>query len=153
MDKTEKRSGYTLLEMTIVLVIAALVFGIGALGFSALKARATPRRLAEEIVDLVDAARIGARRDQATRSVIIDLEAKTAFATDGRLRIRIPSDYSVSVVAGREVSADANVPEIRFLPDGTSSGGEIVVSDPSGAQARIDISWLSGLARISDARP
>lgn len=152
-DPAHREAGFTLLEMIIVLMIAALVFGVGALGLSALKGRVNPGRLSEDLVDLFDSARLRAHRDQSLQTVVIDLEAKAVFVRGGHYRILIPADYSVSVVAGREIVADAKAPEIRFSPDGTSSGGEIVISSPAGAQAQLEISWLTGLARMSDASP
>lgn len=87
------------------------------------------------------------------QSVVVDLDAKAVFVRGGRHKIPIPGDYSVSVISGRETVIDTTAPEIHFLPDGTSSGGEILISSPAGGRARVDINWLSGLARNSNASP
>lgn len=147
-----KQAGFTLLEMTVVLAIAALVFALGAVSFSALKGRQSAWQVSEDIAQLVDTARLRVRQEQSVQSVIIDLEAKAVFLGSER-RILVPGDYGISVIVGRETVADTKRPEIHFLPDGTSSGGEILISDPVGLRVRVDINWLTSLTRISNAIP
>jgi hypothetical protein len=42
---------------------------------------------------------------------------------------------------------------VHFLPDGTSSGAEIQIWAPDGGGARLDVNWLTGLSRVSNAKP
>lgn len=145
-----RQAGFTLIETVVVLAIAALVFSVGALSLSALKGRSTPMRSAAEIAQLMNAVHMSAARGTDAQSVVIDLKAKRV-AVAKKSGIQIPEDYALSVVVGRETVTNQKSLEIFFLPDGTSSGAEILISSPKGDRARIDINWLTGLARISDA--
>lgn len=146
------QAGFTLIEMTIVLAIASLVFSIGAISLSALKGRQTPMRSASEIARLMNAAHREALDGPSPRLVTIDLKAKQVSGDRGE-EVVIPAGYKISVVVGRETVTDAKVLDVHFLPDGTSSGAEITISAPGGESARLDVNWLTGLSRVSDAKP
>lgn len=149
-EPENRQAGFTLIEMVAVLAIAALVFSVSALSLSALKGRATPMKSADEIAQMMNAVHMSARNTTDPQSVMIDLKTKrvTAVKQSG---IQISEDYSLSVVVGRETVSNEKSPEIFFLPDGTSSGAEILISSPKGEKARVDVNWLTGLARVSDA--
>jgi len=145
-----RQAGFTLIETVVVLAIAALVFSVGALSLSALKGRATPMKSASEIARLMNAVHMSASRGTSALSVVIDLKSKRVTAAE-KSGVQLPEEYLLSVVVGRETVTDRKSLEIFFLPDGTSSGAEIMISGPIGDKARIDINWLTGLARVSDA--
>lgn len=149
----DREAGFTLLETVIVLAIAALVFSVGALSLSSLKKQMTPLSVAGQIAEMMNTARIEARREGAEQSVTIDLKTKTVVRESAERDLIIPADYSLSVVVGRETVTGSKTVQIYFLPDGTSSGGEIVISSPQGVAARVDINWLTGLSRASDGKP
>ena len=147
-----RQAGFTLIEMTIVLAIAAFVFSVGAISLSALKGRQTPIRSASEIGRLMNVARRDAIDGSSARSVTIDLKAKEVSGPLGE-RVVIPASYKVSVVVGRETVTDTKVLDVHFLPDGTSSGAEILITAPDGEGARLEVNWFTGLSRVSDAKP
>ena len=144
------QSGFTLIEIVVVLAIAAVAFSIGAVGLAALKGRDTPLRSAKDVAQLMNATHIAAINGIPQR-VTIDLKTKQLSSQNGRRMVMIPGEYAVSVVIGRETVVDTQVLEVHFLPDGTSSGAEIMITGPGGGQARVDVNWLTGLARVSDA--
>lgn len=149
-DPEDRQAGFTLIETVAVLAIAVLVFSVSALSLSALKGRVTPMKSASEIAQMMNAVHMSARDGTDTQSVVIDLKTKRVTAKKER-DIQIPQDLSLSVVVGRETVSNEEVLEIFFLPDGTSSGAEIMISSPKGDMARVDVNWLTGLARVSDA--
>jgi len=150
VESQNRQAGFTLIETVMVLAIAALVFSVGALSLSALKGRPTPLKSAAEIAQLMNAVHMSAARETEAQSVVIDLKAKRVTAAK-KSGVQIPADYALSVVVGRETVTNQKSLEIFFLPDGTSSGGEILISSPKGDKARIDVNWLTGLARVIDA--
>lgn len=150
-DENGSEAGFTLVETIAVLAIAALVFSIGAVALSSLKSRMSPMRTAEEIAQLMNAVHMTARNGSERSSAVIDLENKRVISPEGGRAIDIPSEFDVSVTLGRETVTDAKRLEVHFLTDGTSSGAEILISDRQKRKARVDINWLTGLARASDA--
>ena len=145
-----RQAGFTLIETVMVLAIAALVFSLGALSLSALKGQSTPMKSAAEIARLMNTVHMSASRGTDALSVVIDLKSKRVTAAK-KSEVQIPADYALAVVVGRETVTDMKLLEIFFLPDGTSSGAEILISGPVGDKARVDVNWLTGLARVSDA--
>ena len=141
-----RQAGFTLVEMVVVLAIATLVFSVGAMSLAVLKGRATPMRSAQEVAQLMNATHLEAINGPP-QSVSIDLALKRVSARGGERVVTIPENYMVSVLVGRETVVDDTAPEIHFLPDGTSSGAEIVISGPNGDKARVDTNWLTGLSK------
>jgi general secretion pathway protein H len=143
-------AGFTLVEILVVLAITAVVFGLSVLSISALRRGASPDVSAQEIVGLLNGVRERAMRRMVAQSAMIDLEEKTI---DGNFDegFVLPPTHKLVVTVGRETVSDVKRIEIHFLPDGTSSGAVIEISDPNGKSARVETNWLTGLSRRVDA--
>ncbi len=130
-------AGFTLLEMIVVLAILGLslvlIMARGPMHSARLDAEATARELAGSL-------RLA--RGQAIaqdRRVSVMLEANR-YHVDGLATHMIPIDVALSGNA-----------MIGFAPDGSSSGGAVVVQGPT---SRIDITvdWLTGQIRLARVR-
>jgi general secretion pathway protein H len=135
-----KDQGFSLLEILVVLAIIAMA---GA----ALTAINRPRQAdVRQTASLVAGEALQARFDaistNATRSIVLDLGARTL--SDGSKNARsLPRDLSfAATVAESPVSAEGKA-EIQFFPDGSSTGGEIVVSNGR-VSFVIRVFWLTG---------
>jgi general secretion pathway protein H len=129
--------GFTLLEMIVVLVILGLAAGLimmrGPMHSSRLDADAASRELAASL-------RLARSRAIAqSRDVALVLGAN-GYVVDGLPARRIPSDVALSGTA-----------QIRFSPDGSSSGGAIIVQGAA-SRASIVVDWLTGQVRLSGRR-
>lgn len=135
-------AGFTLLEMTIVLIILGLALGLvalrGPIRSRGLELRAATQQLAQTL--------------RAARA--------EAIAGDHAVEVALqPGGYSVGVgrfhpLPGFALSATTLLgtaqPGIRFAADGSSSGG-LVALDDGARRARIAVDWLTGRVRIADA--
>ncbi|HEY1707122.1 MAG TPA: GspH/FimT family pseudopilin [Rhizomicrobium sp.] len=135
-----RQAGYTLLELLVVLAIVGLISGAVLPMFAAsrpgLQARAAARAIAQ---DFRTARQAAISSGAKTRVVMNRAANRYAILPDGPARV-LPKGIAFSVqTAG---SGD----EIDFFPDGSSSGGAVIVQS-GGANHRIVAHWPSG--RIS----
>jgi len=146
------QAGFTLVEILVVLAITAIVFGLSIAGITVLKNRATPDTLGSQVVRLLNHTRQRAIADMQPRSAVIDMKNKV-IESDADDPIQLPEAFKLVVTVGRETVADSERLEVHFLADGSSSGVDIVLSDPAGKSTRIETNWLTGLTRQVHAAP
>jgi len=94
-------------------------------------------------------------RDTRTRAMAtgkpqwftVDLRGH-AWAAPGRDPHAFPADADVRVTSAAQESNQAGVARIRYFPDGSSSGGNIVLSEDR-RSARVDVDWLTGAVTVN----
>lgn len=144
-------SGFTLIEILVVLSIALLVIGVLPFAAGRLHEAAEYRSTVRTMLSEMTRARQRAAVEGRSVAFSVDLDARR-FGTDGAINISIPADLAVrATIAGQELGADS-VASIRFFPDGGATGGAIDIIRPAGGGVRLSADWLFG--RISqDALP
>jgi general secretion pathway protein H len=141
--------GFTLLELLVVLAIIGIVVALVP-GFML---RSQPR------IDVNVAARAIADGLRQTRSEAVLRNRQQVFALDVEARVfragdstpvRIDDGIVLSFRTARSELLDDGVGQIRYFPDGSSTGG--LVSVTQGAwQADVRSDWLSGLVTVDVA--
>jgi general secretion pathway protein H len=127
--------GFTLLEMIIVLVIVGLVLAIVAA-----RGPMHSSRLDVEVAgrDLAGALRLARSRAIAVNRPIAVAIAADRFQIDGMTPQGLPANVAV-----------AGTSEIRFAPDGSSSGGSITLQ-AANRRITISVNWLTGQVRTAE---
>jgi general secretion pathway protein H len=124
-----RQAGFTLLEMIVVLVILGLALSIvitrGPMHSAHLDTEVAVR-------DLTSALRLARGRAIAENRAVTVALAATSYRVDGSAAHRIPADVTLAGNAA-----------IGFAPDGSSSGGTIVVAGPT-LRLGIAVDWLTG---------
>ena len=88
-----------------------------------------------------------ARRREAFMTV--DVEERT-FKLSGETRVyRLPKSVAIQLFTAKSELSSASVGDIRFFPDGGSTGGRITVSSHD-RRYDVDINWLTGQVAILD---
>lgn len=141
--------GFTLIEMIVVVAIMGLVLAMvaarGPLGLHTLTARAAANELATGFRQ----ARARAIADNRPVAVSIDLPGhRWRVGTDKPTVLPRDLDIAVLTVAGQSVGGTAA--DIRFLPDGSSTGGRVELTDGR-RRMRIGVDWLNGRVSVGDA--
>lgn len=124
--------GFTLLEMLVVLAVAALIAGIG---FPRLQSQVTAQEWRTGVASVT--ALLRSARAQALRSGAV---TTVSVAADGR-RIRIGEGRPLELPGSVSVAVSQPV---GFHADGSATGGDVMV-EGSGRRARISVAPATGL--------
>jgi general secretion pathway protein H len=149
MDPRGNQRGFTLLELLVVLAIIGFVVALVP-GFVL---RSQPQ------LDVDVAARAIADGLRQTRSEAVLRNRSQAFALDVEARVfragdhtpvRIDDGIALSFRTARSQLLGEGIGQIRFFPDGSSTGGLIrLVQGDARADVRSD--WLTGLVTVDAA--
>ncbi|OPB00845.1 general secretion pathway protein GspH [Pseudomonas fluorescens] len=129
--------GFTLLEMLVVILLIGLAAGVLGLGIRQGVQAAKERRVVGEMVDALRATRAAAVIGGKAARTEFDVQGQT-FQAPGRTLQRWPDELNVTLHTAEHVG-----PAIEFYPDGSSTGGNLLVANGS-RRWRIDIGWLTG---------
>lgn len=151
--------GFTLLELLLVLMIATMVLSLAPpltrTLFPGLELESTARRIASHlrltraiaIADGQDALWMldtAENRYQIETQTALQVESTTnTEAQAARWRGSIPTGIKTGLLTTMSEQQAAGIGGIRFYPDGSSSGGRVLLQrDRKGVQVGVD--WLSG---------
>ncbi len=134
--------GFTLVELLVVMAIAALMMTAVPTLFSAalpgVELKATARRTAATL----RLARESAIRRGEDTQLVVDLDAHR-LVLEGYRNLNIPARLSVQLDAASSEMIDDRHGVIRFFPDGSSTGGRIVLAQGDHGY-QVGVTWLTG---------
>ncbi len=151
--KSPRDSGFTLLELILVLVIITMVLAVAypslSRGSTALRLRATGR----DIMNTFRYAREKAVTEQIGIKVAVDREKQklilTDYLGDGARTYSLPADVRIQRIAlgGNEIVTDSGM-IVRFLPNGSCDSAEVLLQNEKGAWLRVVTDPMTGGARM-----
>jgi general secretion pathway protein H len=135
-------AGFTLLELLVVLAIVALLAAAAPSVMAKLSPGAQVQALARDLGTSLRAAR--GRAVATNREAVFTLDvANGTYGVDNQAGGRAPAGIRLAFVAAQVEQIDETAAQIRFFPDGTSTGGRIRVAKQS--QSRdVAVDWLTG---------
>lgn len=140
--------GFTLLELMLVLAIAALVLGIALPLMSSALPGVQLNGSARELAATLRYARSRAMATDTEVVVHLDLDQREVGLTGSTKTIHIPQGLEITLdTAQSELTGDRSG-AIRFYPQGSSTGGRITLLQGE-RQLRVDVDWLTGRVRLS----
>jgi general secretion pathway protein H len=141
------QEGFTLFEMLIVLAIIAIA---AVYVLPAVSGRSSTFEITADAIEsgLVNARLKALSRGQEAR-LVFENKKRTFASDDGKLVAEVPPDMAIRLVTARS-EASTQPTSIRFFPDGSSSGGEIVL-ELGGLRRRLLVSWLTGKISIENS--
>ena len=141
----QRASGFTLIEITLVMVIAGLLFAIALPNMGALSDSLAYRGAVREVISAAQSARRqSARTGQPVDLVIYPERKEVGIVGDQSGLATLPDVVSLTVTSAAEVSPEAGAAAIRFYPFGGSTGGYIEIAGPGGAGTLVQVGWLMG---------
>ena len=143
-------SGFTLIEVIVTLAILGfalvLVAGYKPPWSSGLGLRGTAAELASGL-RLARSEAIA-----SNRPVAFDLDVPGHIYRVGTgVERRLPANLSIELLTITGENRRADVGDIRFNPDGSSTGGRIVLADGTRRTA-VGVDWLTGKVSVADVR-
>jgi general secretion pathway protein H len=142
-------AGFTLMELLVVLVIlgvvATIVVDYGNHPGNALEMRAIANQMASEM------RRARAEAVAYNRPVVIELDlAHHNYNIDHGPLHPLPAGISIAVltIVGERISTERA--DIRFNPDGSSTGGRVSLADGK-RRVIVGVEWLTGQVKVVDA--
>lgn len=153
-----KDEGFTLIEALVAMAIVAL-----AAVLAVPHGRGTQQRLALDAaaIDLASAmksARATAMRTNTEQSLTIDTAAHTLIASDWPAPRTMGPAFDIALDTIRSEQSGPHAGRFRFYPDGSSTGGRVVLSEfgsrmgehrGTGRRAVVTVDWLTGGARVT----
>ena len=139
--------GFTLLELLVVLSIAALVVVIAVPRFHQAVPGTRLKAAALALAESMREARSTAIRENDRSGVVLDVNSGH-FAVMGTNEIqRLPNSLQLSLVTAKSEILSDGLAAIRFYPDGSSSGGRVTLADGERSYD-VEVDWFTGKATI-----
>jgi general secretion pathway protein H len=140
-------AGVTLIEVIVALTITALLTAAAVPAVGNALGRARANGSARELVLALKVARQQARATGDDVLFALDVATRVYRVAPERDRsLAIPQDATLSLLTAESERLGETAGAIRFLPDGSSSGGTITLTH-DGRELRIEIDWLTGHVR------
>ncbi|HPY42176.1 MAG TPA: GspH/FimT family pseudopilin [Thiolinea sp.] len=139
-----KKQGFSLIEVMLVLVIAALMMGVVA---SALTEGPVLRKSAREVATSMRQARSIAILQRKETIWTMDISSRQfGLALNKAEQRSLPTSIEAKVNTAKTEIVSATQGNIRFYPDGSSTGGSVELT-AHGQTFKVNVEWISG--RIS----
>ena len=150
-SRTNARSGFTLIEMAVVLAVMGLLLGLALTQARPRLSARQPHSAALEVAAALREARaraIGGGHNVAFR---LDLDARR-YQFDDLPPHALPSGLSLALQgAARLQNEEENSGSLVFAADGSASGGRITLAT-EGRRSTVVVNWLNGLVTVTDAQ-
>src|SRR5215470_5285005 len=142
---TDRRAGFTLIEVVAVMLIIALVASL-AVTMTTGTGRGRLKALALETAALLRRERFGAVMTGRERQVSIDGEQRVLVGDGGDV-VAVPRDVVLDVL-GVDASWSGRQAVVQFHPDGGSTGAVLKLSREK-AEYEIRVNWYTGGVTIA----
>jgi general secretion pathway protein H len=147
--KRDRERGFTLIELLVVIAILGLMAALVTIQGRPVSPATHARAAAQAIAGALRAARGEAIR--TNRSVSFQLDVANRSYRWGRNPLEtLPGDLGLELLTSRDQVGTSRVGQIRFDPDGGSSGGRVSVMG-GGRLWWVGVDWLSGRVSVVQA--
>ena len=138
-----------MLELLVVLAIAASVMAVALPQFSRMASLFAVKSATRELAAALRSARSEAIAGQRYVALMLDVQARTyRLAGATRLR-RLDPQLELKLLAAQNEVSNPQVGAIRFFPDGSSTGGRVTLA-ATGQSYVVDVNWLTGRVAIHE---
>ncbi len=144
--------GFTLFELLVVIAVISLL----ATAVPGFLMKDNPgldlERATRAITDGLREAQTNAIFENADQGFTLDVARRQFRSGHEAIPIQLSQDIEMDVVTSRQGHLGPMIGEILFHPDGSSSGGRIVLTVEK-RRSVIDVDWLTGVVSVNDDEP
>jgi len=146
MRLKSNQSGFTLIEVLVVMVMLAVIAGVVAFNMSGSLKASEIRAASRDMVAALRYTRSQAMVKHQEQKLMINLRDKS-YKAPGKTAVKLPAEMEIKVFAAESDIASETSAGIRFFSDGSSNGGRVTLM--MGERFwRINIAWLTGEIRV-----
>ena len=139
---TDRSSGFTIIELIVVLIIVLLGMTVVGANFSKVSPALQLKTVGGEVISALRLARTQAVSTQQAVSVRFNLYENT-YQVQGQQTLKLPEDLTLSLVILRKNYAGNEIASIIFYQDGSSSGAQVLL-ELANHKKQIEVNWLTG---------
>ena len=143
MTRAGAESGFTLLELLVVLVIFSLVVAVAMPRIGAGGSRTEARAAARMVVSALRLTREAALGTEGGARAIVDVQARSITAPGDRRPRQLADGLELKLLTARSELREDGTGAVRFFPDGSSTGARIRLESGT-AMWLVDVDWLTG---------
>lgn len=144
-------AGFTLLELIVTLGVLALALALSVPNLRGSGQRQRLQPLAAELITGLKRARAAAIAEGHPVAFVIE-PATHSYRIDGVTRsVVLPAGTALTLTPPGTALRETPAGRMIFYPDGSASGGQLVLANSQGARVGLAIEWLNGTIRMSEA--
>jgi general secretion pathway protein H len=140
---TDRASGFTIIELIVVLLIVLLGMTVVGANFSKVSPALQLKTVGGEVVSALRFARTQAVSTQQAVSVRFNLYENTYQVQGQQQTLKLPEDLTLSLVILTKNYAGNEIASIIFYKDGSSSGAQVLL-ELDNHKKQIEVNWLTG---------
>jgi len=139
-------SGFTLVELLVVLVIVSLMLALVGTSISRNVSGAEMRQAAKKVAANLRYTRTRAILSKSEQVFLVDTEERSYTAAEREVE-KLPEGMNVQLNTARSELTSETAGGIRFYPDGGSTGGNVRL-EANGRVYQVNVAWLTGEASV-----
>ena len=144
-----QNKGFTLIELTIVLIIMVAGFAVIGSNISSGNQSAQLKAVTRDMMSAFRYARGQALISRKEVAVAIDLSENSYKITSRDKVYHFSSEIDLTLVIAQDEFKEDEVGHIRFYADGSSSGGRVTM-EWGNLKKIVDVNWLTGKVESRD---
>ena len=137
----------TLLELLVVLSIAALALSVVVASFASPSGRTRLKPLAIEIATDLKRARLNAMALGTPVSVLIE-PRRQGYVIEGVSHRILPAGTGLSWTMPRDTPKLLDARRVTFFPDGSATQGLLQITNVAGETVKIDVNGITGTVEV-----